>query len=58
MTLFPIFTYIQQPEGLPQADNNTPIDFTSASDLLLYVVLPVLLVLFYFWWRRSKHKGS
>jgi len=31
-----------------------PVNFYEWPNLLVYIVLPVLLVVFYIWWRRNK----
>ncbi len=48
--------FAQMPQGVPHPGNNSPIDFTSASDIILYIVLPVVLVVAYVILRRRKLK--
>jgi len=37
----------QIPEGVPHPDQNTPIDFSSWSDLVIYIILPGVLIIGY-----------
>lgn len=37
----------QIPEGVPHPDQNTPIDLSSWSDLVIYIILPGFLIIGY-----------
>ncbi|MBL7474035.1 adenylosuccinate synthetase [Robertkochia sediminum] len=45
---------IQIPEEVPKPHQNDPLDFTSATELILYVGLPLLFIFLYYLWKRSK----
>ncbi len=44
----------QKPSQVPS--DTGPISFESVSDVVLYLVLPVVIVIFYFVWKRKKKK--
>jgi membrane protein DedA with SNARE-associated domain len=44
---------LQLPIGSRDPDD-TPIDFTSPFDVIVFIVLPVLMIIFYILWRRRK----
>lgn len=46
----------QIPEGVPHPDQNTPIDFSSWSDIIIYIILPGVLIIGYiiFVYRRRR----
>ncbi|SHJ37400.1 hypothetical protein SAMN04487911_1192 [Arenibacter nanhaiticus] len=52
--LYPLL--IQFPIGTRNPDDNDPIDLTSAFDVIVYIILPILLVIFYILWRKKKKK--
>jgi len=45
---------IQLPPGTQNPDDNNPIDVTSLFDVLVYIILPVIMIVFYILWRRQK----
>ncbi|MBJ7882815.1 adenylosuccinate synthetase [Gelidibacter salicanalis] len=47
---------IQLPPGTRNPDDNSPLDFTNAFDVIVYIILPILLIIFYVLWRRSKKR--
>ena len=47
---------MQIPHGTPNPDNNNPVDFTNPFDLLVFLILPIVLVVFYIIWRRKRNK--
>ena len=49
--------FAQMPQGVPNPSNNSPVDFTSASDIVLYIVLPVVLIVAFFVLRARKRKN-
>lgn len=53
--LYPLL--LQLPIGSRNPDDNDPIDLTSTFDVIVYIVLPVLMIIFYILWRRRK-KGD
>jgi hypothetical protein len=52
--LYPLL--LQLPIGSQNPDDNDPIDLTSAFDVIVYIILPVLMIVFYILWRRGKKK--
>lgn len=44
--------FIQIPQDIP--NQSTPIDLTSATDIILYIVLPIIMIAAYIYWRRKK----
>ncbi len=49
--------FIQTPGEIPTPHNNDPIDLTSTSDILIYIVIPVLLLILYILWRRGRRNS-
>ncbi|MGJ8592950.1 MAG: adenylosuccinate synthetase [Aquaticitalea sp.] len=48
--------FLQLPIGSRNPDDNSPIDITNPFDLIVYVILPILMIIFYIIWRRGKNK--
>lgn len=53
-TLFSPSVIGQVPQGIPK--NNGPIDFSSTSNIVVYIVLPILVVLIFVFWRMATKK--
>ncbi len=49
---------LQLPIGTRNPDDNSPIDLTSTFDIVVYIILPVLMIIFYILWRRKKRKDK
>ena len=45
---------MQIPQDIPH--QTEPVDFTRVSNILFYIVLPVILALFYYWWKKKRNK--
>ncbi len=45
---------LQLPPGTRNPDDNSPIDLTSPFDVIVFIILPIMLVIFYILWRRKK----
>ena len=54
--LYPLI--LQLPIGTRNPDDNSPIDLTSTFDVIVYIILPVLMVIFYIFWRKKKTKDK
>ncbi|MGC1632131.1 MAG: adenylosuccinate synthetase [Gelidibacter sp.] len=54
-TRYPLL--LQMPDGLPKAADNTPLDFTTPFDVIVFIILPIVIIILYFYWRRTK-KGN
>ncbi len=48
----------QLPLGTPNPDNNTPIDFTSPFDVIVFIILPILMIIFYVIWRKNQKNNK
>ena len=44
---------LQLPIGSRNLDDNS-VDFTSTFDVIVFIVLPVLMIIFYIFWKRRK----
>jgi hypothetical protein len=44
----------QIPQDIP--NQSTPIDLTSPTDVMLYIILPILMIILYLFWRKRKNK--
>ncbi len=47
---------IQLPIGTPNPDDNKPVDLSDPFEVIVFIVLPVLVVIFYILWKRQKNK--
>lgn len=54
--LYPLL--LQLPIGTPNPDNNNPIDLTRPFDVIVYIILPILVIIFYILWRRKKRNND
>ncbi|MDP3945127.1 MAG: hypothetical protein Q8Q51_04460 [Lutibacter sp.] len=53
------FIYGQRPTHSQNPQNNTPIDFNNLFDVIAFVVLPIVVIIFYFLWRKQvKNKSN
>ncbi|WP_299780884.1 adenylosuccinate synthetase [uncultured Formosa sp.] len=48
----------QLPLGTPNPDDNTPIDFTDPFDVIVFVILPILMVIFYVIWKKKQKNNK
>ncbi|HLT07635.1 MAG TPA: hypothetical protein VK014_08920 [Cyclobacteriaceae bacterium] len=46
----------QVPQGIPK--DNGPIDFSSTSNVIIYVVVPVVLIIAFIFWRLYNRKNE
>ncbi|WP_224490204.1 adenylosuccinate synthetase [Robertkochia flava] len=49
-----MFLIFQIPEEVPKPHNNPPLDPGSATEMVLYVAIPVLFIILYFLWKRGR----
>lgn len=54
--LYPLL--LQLPIGTRNPDDNSPIDLTNTFDVVMYIVLPILMIIFYILWRKKKKKDK
>lgn len=53
------FIYGQRPTHSPNPQDNTPIDLNNLFDVIVFIVLPILMIIFYILWRNQvKNKGN
>ena len=45
---------LQLPITNRNSDDNSPIDLTSTFDVVVYIILPILMIIFYILWRKKK----
>ncbi|PNW26380.1 adenylosuccinate synthetase [Formosa algae] len=48
----------QLPLGTPNPDDNAPIDITDPFDLIVFIILPIIMVIFYIIWRKKKQNNK
>lgn len=48
----------QVAEGIPKPSDNDPIDFSDINNVIIFIVVPIVLVIFYYFWRKGKSKGE
>ena len=53
-TLFSPSVIGQVPQGIPK--DNGPIDFSSTSNIIVYIVLPLVTVAIFIFWRMANKK--
>ncbi len=51
--LFSPALFSQQPTHVPGPQTNTPIDLNNWFDIIVFIVLPLVMIIFYFMWRRQ-----
>lgn len=51
-------TYIQIPTNAPHPDTNEPLDVSNPFELIVYVIIPVVLLLFYFLLRKRNKNDT
>ncbi|MDT0554855.1 hypothetical protein [Patiriisocius hiemis] len=51
---FGINSVAQIPSEVPHPDTNRPIDMDNTTDIIIYIVLPILILLLYFFVKRFK----
>jgi preprotein translocase subunit YajC len=49
--------YAQKPTHSPNPQDNTPIDFNNLFDVIVFIVLPILMIIFYILWRKQVKKN-
>lgn len=45
---------LQLPQGTQNPDDNLPVDLKDPFDLIVFVILPILLIVFYIIWKRKR----
>ncbi|UOB19167.1 hypothetical protein [Abyssalbus ytuae] len=44
----------QIPTEVPHPDNNKPVDFSSPFDIIVFIILPIMVIVFFILWKRKK----
>ncbi len=58
MSIIHTILSIQIPRGTPNPGESKALDFTDPFEVIVYVVLPILLIIFYILWRRKRRDGK
>jgi uncharacterized membrane protein YhdT len=45
--------FAQQPTHVPGPQTNSPIDLNNWFDIIVFIILPLVMIIFYFMWRRQ-----
>lgn len=54
----PSFLFAQIPTDVPHPDNNPPVDFSEPANIVIFIILPILAIVFFFIWRSKRKKES
>ncbi len=54
--VLPIIANAQIPTEVPKPQDNSPINLSDPFELIVFVVLPILFIIFFFVWRGKKKK--
>lgn len=49
---------IQVPSSTPNPGDTSPVDFSSPFEVIVYIIAPILLVVFYFVYRKKQRKDK
>lgn len=49
---FPFVLLAQVPQDIPV--DSKPVDFNNPWNYIVYIVIPILLLIFYIWWRKNR----
>ena len=58
IVLLGLNTYAQIPTEVPKPQDNTPVDFSDPVNIIFFIVLPLLVVVFVIIWRNKKRKDE
>lgn len=48
----------QTPRNVPQGHDSEPVQFDTAPNLIMYIIIPVILVILYLLWRRREKRRN
>lgn len=57
-SLLNLAAYSQIPTEVPKPQDNSPVDFSEPVNIILFIVLPILVVVFVLIWRGKKQKDQ
>lgn len=49
---------LQVPSSTPNPGDTSPIDFSNPFEVIVYIIAPILLVIFYFVYRKKQKKDN
>lgn len=58
LSLIGLHAYSQIPTDVPKPQNNYPVDFSDPANIVIFIVLPILAVVFVIIWRKKKQKAK
>lgn len=53
-----LLVFSQTPRGVPHPEDNEPLQLDNLTNIIVFVILPVLLGILYFWLKRRKNRRS
>lgn len=57
LSLLGLSLYSQIPTEVPKPQDNSPVDFSEPTNIIIFIVLPLLVVVFVIIWRNKKRKN-
>jgi len=57
LTLLHIFI-LQLPMGTPNPDDNQPLDLSDPFEVIVFIVIPILAVIFYILWKKNRNNNN
>ncbi len=57
-SLFGLNMYSQIPTEVPKPQDNSPVDFSEPVNIILFIVLPILVIIFVIIWRNKKQNDK
>ncbi len=57
-SLFGLNLYSQIPTDVPNPQNNPPVDFSQPANIVIFIVLPVVILIFAIIWYNKKRKDK
>lgn len=53
-----VLTYAQIPTEVPKPQDNTPVDFSDPTEVIIFIVLPLVAIVLFIVWRGKKRRDS
>lgn len=50
--------FLQLPTEVPHPGTNSPIDFNSTFDVIVYIIAPIVLIVMYFYLRKKSRNAE
>lgn len=48
----------QIPKEVPHPDDNKPLDLSNPSEVIIYIIIPLLFIVLFFIWRNKRKKNK